>query len=115
MKKITEELDKQLTADKFETINIMGYDVEIRKMNRSVNKIGFHFCSYVLLPNSKHLSDNFLGNPTYREGDTIGFDTAHAFCIDYSELDLFRSAIDQITHAIKKYRVAMEENYYGED
>ena len=92
----------------FFVLNIAGFRAEIRKVET-------WFCAYVKLPNHRVFSDTYLGHPTFREGDWVGVDTNHSYHQDYTELQKFMSAIEQITSIIEAYRKATEESYYGDD
>lgn len=85
-------------------INILGQDVQIKRLSREGGDDWF--CAYADLQNSDALSDSFLGHPTFREGMVVGVDTAHAFNEGTTELDKFKSAIDQITYVIEKWKEA---------
>jgi hypothetical protein len=82
-------------------VNVNGFEVEIFMMERKTES---YFCSYVTLPGSQIMNDSYLGYPTYREKDEIGFDTAHTRNIKMSPSEKLMDAINQAENAIKKYK-----------
>jgi len=81
-------------------LNINGFEVTLKFVN--AGKINW-FCSYVTLPNSEYLDESLLNYPTYREADTIGFDTAHAYNIEQPIERKLLDALHQAEGAIKRY------------
>lgn len=98
-----------LKSERFSWFNIRGHRVEVRQ-----HKIGKDviFNAYVKLKDSNVLSDTFLGHPTYREGDVLGVDTAHARNEGQSEVRRLADALHQIESIIESWKNATEEGYY---
>lgn len=96
----------------FTWFRIFEFRVEVRKVG---DKILNHFCAYVKLPKSQHLSDSYLGDVTYRKDEWVGVDTGHAFNEKHTEAEKLASALHQIEFVIKQYKKATEDGYYEED
>jgi hypothetical protein len=92
----------------FQSVNICGQEVEVRRVTCKGLKDAY-FNAYVLLPHSSVLSDSFLGYPTYRKDDWVGVDTAHSFNDDQSEAEKFGSALGQIESVITAWKSAIKE------
>jgi hypothetical protein len=78
---------------------------------------GFHCVSYATLPGSSTVKEGFLGFPTFREGDSVGFDTAHGWTHgDFNPkapkhkqaAAHINSAITQVKSAIDAYKEVFE-------
>jgi len=91
-------------SQSFGKINIEGFEVEVVLLQDSKRK---WFCSYVELPNSKILREDYLDYPTFREEDKIGFDTAHSYNEKQILYEKLWDALAQVERAIKKYKVVV--------
>ena len=90
----------------FGTVNICGFEVEIRKV--SIVAFSSHFCAYAKLKGSKALSESDLGYPTFKQGDWVGIDTAHHFNMTQTEAEKLYDALIQIEGVIRAYQKAMK-------
>jgi len=73
-----------------------------------------YFNAYVELKGSQNLSDTFLGHPTFRDGDWVGVDTAHAFNENETMSQKLASALHQIESTIEVWKTATQEGFYKE-
>lgn len=104
----TDALFKSSDTKPFQSVNIAGQEVEVRKVSVKGLKEPY-FNAYALLPNSHVLSDSFLGSPTFRQDDWVGVDTAHSFNDGQSEAEKFGSALSQIENVILAWKRATME------
>ena len=102
--------------NKFMTINIHGYTVEVFKMEigKIAGKEKSWFCAYAELKGSKALSDSYLGNPTYRKEDVVGVDTAHSYNDNHTMEQKLADALRQIQIIIKTFKLATTDTYEWE-
>jgi hypothetical protein len=105
--KVKKTLKPIIPKQLFSKFNICGQEVEVLKMQAA--KMSW-FCAYATLKNSSVLSDEFLGYPTFREGDKVGIDTAHSFNIDQTLEEKLASALHQIEYVIEKWKKAIKED-----
>lgn len=122
----------------WDTLNIHGQTVEVRRIERTENIYGTKrdsrslrtvpnydkikgtkttvwFNAYVELKGSESMSDTYLGYPTFRKGAWLGVDTNHAFNQNQSEAEKLRSALGQIDSVIESWKKVTQEGYYGTD
>jgi len=79
--------------------------VEVKGMKITDNWI----CAYTNLENAEDYTDEELGYPTYRNGETIGVDTAHFWNIGTSIKQKEKDARDQIKISIDCYLNTLKE------
>lgn len=91
----------QLEGLKANEINVRGVDVLLVKVE--IGKESF-WNSYAELKGSSIVNDNFLGNPTFRKGDVVGFDTGHAWNMLHTIDEKLLDAIFQIDWAIESWK-----------
>jgi len=94
-----------MAQQKFGEIVISGQTVDIFKV---VSDRRDWFCSYVTLKNSAFLNESVLFFPTFREGNKIGFDTAHICNEGQTEAQQLMDAIRQAVNAINRWKEIME-------
>lgn len=92
----------------FMTLNILGQEVEVVRIKLERRT---WFCAYATLEGAKVLSESFL-NVTYKEGDKVGVDTAHAFNDKHTQEQKLASALNQIQNTIKAWSNATQGTYY---
>jgi len=105
---------KILREDSPETIymhvNILGYNVEVHRWNRT-SKLAMSFGekenilynAYVEIPNSKYLKQSYVGyDATWREDDVLGVDTMENWLENKPEHVKLRYALDKITRIIQR-------------
>ena len=115
---------KMTTKETFLRTNIGGQSVEVFKLvspswkSEKTKKKHLErtwFCAYATLKGSENLSESFLGHPTYKEGDKVGVDTAHAFNEEQTLDEKLRSALTQIHWVINRWKEATVDGFYPED
>jgi len=84
----TDVLFKSPDTKPFQSVNICGQEVEVRRV--TTPGLTAYFNAYAFLPHSGVLSDSFLGHPTFRHEDWVGVDTAHSFNDGQSEAEKVR-------------------------
>ena len=99
-------MDKKVQSEKFGSIKLGDIEIHIRKHKSFKTTV---FCAYTELKNSNILKENFLGYPTFRDGDIVGVDTAHSFNMKQTEAEKLLSAIHQIIFIIEKWKEAIGE------
>lgn len=97
----------KLQSEKFGLLNIAGQRVEVRKISMK-GSIGTFFNAYAKLKDSSKLSEEFLGYPTFQEGDVVGVDSAHAFNTGQDEAQKLLSVLAQIECCIDAWKSAIK-------
>ena len=86
----------------FLKLKIGKYEVEVKE-NKLVLLADLWYCAYVELPNSSKYSDEALNFPTFRKGDKVGVDTAHAHNENMTGAEKLADALRQISEIIDSY------------
>ena len=81
-------------------LNILGCEVSIYRWPCGDGKIMFN--AYAVIPDSQFLDSLALGNPTFRDGDEVGVDTAHKFNDTQPEGEKLMCALNEIEKIIMK-------------
>lgn len=84
----------------FRTIEIGGFIIGLARQDWKNHS---HFCAYVNLKNAKFLNDEILNHPTFREGDTIGYDSAHSYNESMTIDEKLIDVLGQVAEGIKAY------------
>ena len=97
--------EKKKSIRRWAVYNIYGFEVTI---SRNVSGDSEWFCSYVTIPGSKVLKDEWLNCPTFRENDEFGYDTAHAYNDKQTLAEKLDDAILQVQHGIEQALKVLE-------
>ena len=86
--------------------NILGKKVVIVSWTPRDGDIIFN--AYVIIPNSRHLRLEILGNDaTYRDGDEVGVDSAHRWLEGRSSYRKIRYCLNAVKRVIENCRVVL--------
>ena len=100
IKRLTEDL--RIDENKIHIINYRwGSDLEIALRQVGKGKT-VNWTAYVELKNSQYLSDEFLGYPTYRDGDIVGVDTDRESRYGSPDMTLL-TAMQHMTNIIRSW------------
>lgn len=102
---------EEKSEEEYGTVEIDGFSVKFVKRSRPIFKTisDKWVCAYVSLPKSNCLNDETLNNPTYREGDEIGFDTSHGYNKAQSIDQKLFDALLQVKAAIEAYKRVVKQ------
>jgi hypothetical protein len=90
-----------LLGTPFLTINICDVEVEVRRV--TMGDI-VYFNAYAGLKDSSTMNEDFLGCPTWRNGDWVGVDTIHSHNMEQCESERLADALIQIQSIIEKWK-----------
>jgi len=78
-----------------------GHTTDLEILLRQIGVgVEVNWTAYVELKNSKYLSNSYLSNPSFREGDIVGVDTDRESRYGQPDMTLL-TAIQNITHIIE--------------